>query len=86
MAYDVKSIQEALTILGANPGTIDGKMGPNTQEAIKRFQKSSGISVDGIIGPNSAAKMAQELGEASVRASGLKGYFEGDGGSAADDM
>ncbi len=87
MAYDVKSIQEALTILGANPGAVDGKMGPNTEAAIKRFQQSAGIGVDGIVGPVTAGKLAEKLGEASVRAAGLKGYFEsGGGGGAAGDM
>lgn len=84
--FDVKSIQEALTMCGANPGAIDGAMGPNTEAAIKRFQKKAGVAVDGIVGPNTAAALSKELGEVSVRASGLKGYFAGGGGSAADDM
>ncbi|MCB1147313.1 MAG: peptidoglycan-binding protein [Leptospiraceae bacterium] len=86
MAYDVKSIQEALSILGKNPGSVDGAMGPNTENAIKAFQKSAGVAADGIVGPNTATKMAEALGKASVRAASLKGYFEGGGASAADDM
>ncbi len=86
-SYDVKSIQEGLTICGHSPGAADGKMGPKTEAAIKSFQKGAGVSVDGIVGPNTAAALAKALGEASVRASGLKGYFEsGGGGGAADDM
>ncbi|MBW7857513.1 MAG: peptidoglycan-binding protein [Leptonema sp. (in: Bacteria)] len=84
-AYNVKSIQEALTLLGAYPGAIDGAMGPKTQAGIKQFQQSNGVAVDGIVGPVTAKKLAEKLGEASTRAAGLKGYFESSG-SAADDM
>jgi len=83
-AYDAKSIQEALTILGANPGAIDGKLGPVTETAIKKFQKENGVAVDGIVGPITAGKLAAKLGEASVRASGLKGYFESTGSATSD--
>jgi len=38
----IKKIQTELTELGFYPGYIDGKMGPNTAEAIKAFQKSIG--------------------------------------------
>ncbi len=38
----IKKIQTELTELGFYPGYIDGKMGPNTREAIKAFQKSIG--------------------------------------------
>ncbi len=86
-SYDASSVQEGLSICGHSPGAIDGKMGPNTEKAIKAFQKAAGVSVDGIVGPNTAAALAKTLGEKSVRASGLKGYFEsGGGGGASDDM
>ncbi len=38
----IEKIQTQLTELGFNPGIIDGKMGPDTREAIKAFQKSIG--------------------------------------------
>lgn len=85
--YDVKSVQEGLSICGHSPGAIDGKMGGNTEAALKSFQKKAGVGVDGIVGTNTATALAKALGEASVRASGLKGYFEGGGGGgASDDM
>ena len=86
MDYDIKSIQEALNICGHYSGPVDGVVGPKTTAGIKSFQKAAGVSADGIIGPNSAPKLAEALGKAAVRAGGLKGYFEGSGGSAADDM
>ncbi|WCL49771.1 peptidoglycan-binding domain-containing protein [Leptospira sp. GIMC2001] len=84
--YDVKSVQEALTICGFSPGKIDGKSGPNTESAIKAFQKSAGVKADGIVGPLTAPVLAQKLGEASVKAAGLQGYFTGSGSSAADEI
>ncbi len=84
--YDVTSIQEALTICGFNPGKVDGKMGANTIAAIKAFQKEADISVDGIVGEDTASSLAESLNEASVKASELAGYFSGDGSSADDDM
>lgn len=86
MSYDVKSVQEALYLCGTCPGEVDGAMGPNTESAIKKFQQSAGIGVDGIVGPDTAAALAGKLGEASVRASGLKGYFESDGSSMEDEI
>ncbi len=38
----IKVIQTELSDLGFDPGIIDGKMGPNTANAIKDFQKSIG--------------------------------------------
>ncbi|HBS04211.1 MAG TPA: hypothetical protein DEA96_04545 [Leptospiraceae bacterium] len=83
--FDAKSVQEALRMLG-HPLATDGINGPKTQASIKAFQKDAGVGVDGIVGPKTAAAFAKKLGEVSVRASGLKGYFESGGGSAADDM
>lgn len=84
--YDVTSIQEALTICGYNPGKVDGKMGSNTISAIKAFQKDYDLDVDGIVGEDTAASLAEALNEASVKAAELEGYFSGDGSSADDDM
>jgi len=46
-----KGIQEALKDLRFYDGAIDGKIGPKTQAAIKRFQKEKGLKVDGKVGP-----------------------------------
>ncbi|NLN48878.1 MAG: peptidoglycan-binding protein [Clostridiales bacterium] len=47
---DVKEIQTALKNLGFYDGIIDGLFGPMTEESIKAFQTSIGLSVDGIVG------------------------------------
>ena len=46
-----REIQEALVELGFDPGDVDGKMGPFTQNAIKAFQRAERIRPDGIFGP-----------------------------------
>ncbi len=37
---------------GAKIGAIDGKIGPKTIKALKRYQKALGATPDGIITPN----------------------------------
>jgi peptidoglycan hydrolase-like protein with peptidoglycan-binding domain len=46
----VKAIQKALKNAGYTPGTIDGKMGKQTREAIRAFQKANNLKVDGKVG------------------------------------
>jgi peptidoglycan hydrolase-like protein with peptidoglycan-binding domain len=46
----VKQIQIALTNAGYNPGSIDGRMGKQTREAIKAFQKANNLKEDGKVG------------------------------------
>jgi peptidoglycan hydrolase-like protein with peptidoglycan-binding domain len=36
--------------LGYNVGPIDGVFGPSTENAVKEFQKDSGLVADGIVG------------------------------------
>ena len=48
----VKRLQASLTNLGYNPGPIDGIFGSKTETAVKSFQKSKGLVVDGIVGNN----------------------------------
>jgi len=44
----VRQVQERLQTIGFNPGTIDGSMGPQTQQALRWFQNTKGLrsSVD----------------------------------------
>lgn len=50
-------IQRDLQYLGFYFGVIDGKIGLQTKKAIKSFQKSFELTVDGIFGSNSEKKM-----------------------------
>jgi peptidoglycan hydrolase-like protein with peptidoglycan-binding domain len=45
-----KQIQTALKNAGFYSGTIDGRMGRQTREAIKSFQKANNLKADGRIG------------------------------------
>jgi N-acetylmuramoyl-L-alanine amidase len=48
---DVSALQERLIELGFNCGKVDGVYGGKTEAAVKEFQKSVGIVVDGKCGP-----------------------------------
>lgn len=47
----VTSLQRLLLAAGQAPGPIDGKFGPLTRAAVRRFQQQSGLTPDGVAGP-----------------------------------
>ena len=51
----VREIQQALKDKGFDPGGIDGVWGRKTIAAVKQFQAQQGLSVDGMVGPNTKA-------------------------------
>ena len=53
----VKGIQEQLKQLTLYAGAIDGMFGPNTERAVKAFQTSRSLLVDGIVGPQTNAAL-----------------------------
>ena len=48
---DVATLQSRLIDMGFNPGRVDGIYGATTEAAVKDFQKSVGVKIDGICGP-----------------------------------
>ncbi len=44
------SVQKALKEAGFYTGEMDGKVGPDTREAVRNFQRANGLTPDGIIG------------------------------------
>jgi zinc D-Ala-D-Ala carboxypeptidase len=54
-------VQDALAKLGYNPGKVDGKDGPNTQQALRAFQAHLTIKIDGIVGPQTRQGLTDEL-------------------------
>lgn len=62
----VKKLQGHLNKLGYTDADkkcliLDGIFGASTQEALKKFQKAKGLTVDGIYGPKSYAKMKSAI-------------------------
>jgi len=56
-----RQIQTALQNAGFDIGTIDGKMGPRTQQAIKEFQRTKGLKIDGKVGPQTWTELGKYL-------------------------
>ncbi len=56
-----KQIQKALKKAGFYNGSIDGKIGPQTREAIRKFQKARRLKVDGVVGKSTAVKLSKYL-------------------------
>lgn len=53
----VSQLQQDLTSLGFDTYGVDGIFGPNTYNAVVRFQQSRGLAVDGIVGPKTKAAL-----------------------------
>src|SRR6476469_4373890 len=49
--WDVAALQFLLHERGFAPGGFDGGFGPNTQNAVRRFQSAAHVGVDGVAGP-----------------------------------
>ena len=58
---NVKQIQAALRSAGLNPGSIDGKMGRQTRDAIKSFQRENKLAADGRVGKQTWALLKEYL-------------------------
>jgi peptidoglycan hydrolase-like protein with peptidoglycan-binding domain len=56
-AAGIEALQRQLNSLGCNAGTVDGKLGPNTIQAVRWFQTAAGIAVDGIVGVDTTAAL-----------------------------
>ncbi|NMH60653.1 TIGR02594 family protein [Alteromonas ponticola] len=54
---NTKDIQQALIGRGFYPGPIDGYPGRLTTHAIKQFQQANGLTIDGLVGPKTLAKL-----------------------------
>ena len=61
---DVNNVQEALKQLGYNLSKYgsDGLIGSETTAAIKAFQEAKGLSIDGIVGPNTVKALQDAVG------------------------
>ncbi len=56
----VKGVQKALALLGFDIGTPDGVAGPKTAEAIRTFERTTGMSESGTINPRLLAVLGSQ--------------------------
>ena len=54
----VEELQRALARAGYDPGPADGTYGRQTEAAVVAFQQDNGLSVDGRVGPETAAALS----------------------------
>lgn len=63
---NVKTLQQKLKDLGFLNGKVDGDFGSITQKAVKDFQKSKKLVVDGIVGPKTIEALGIKLTNSSA--------------------
>src|SRR5215218_4766838 len=49
---EVAALQVGLRAQGLFAGTVDGLLGPGTEQAVMRFQRRAGLSPNGVVGPS----------------------------------
>jgi peptidoglycan hydrolase-like protein with peptidoglycan-binding domain len=59
---EVRQMQRQLSILGFKPGPVDGIFGPITEAALKAFQKSRGLTPNGVFAQQSNTKIDRATG------------------------
>ncbi len=61
----VRQIQMKMKELGVYSGSTDGNFGPETEEAVKKFQQSQGLTVDGRAGAKTLEALGITVGDAT---------------------
>lgn len=80
---DVSNLQTALKNAGYNVD-VDGSFGSQTLEAVKQYQKANGLDVDGMVGPQTQAKLFGNTSTPTTTSTGTNtGATTGGAGSAA---
>jgi len=55
--YDVGVLQFLLRRHAVRPGRLDGRFGPRTATAVRRFQRRTGLRPDGVVGAHTAKRL-----------------------------
>jgi peptidoglycan hydrolase-like protein with peptidoglycan-binding domain len=58
-----KALQVALNKAGFPCGKPDGRIGPQTREAVREFQKANGLKGDGVIGLKTLKALLSYVGD-----------------------
>lgn len=84
---DVKALQRALKAAGYDVD-VDGDYGPQTERAVKAFQRDNGLTRDGVAGPNTLAKLADPNHNGNTATDGTNGDTGGgtDSGSIPENL
>ena len=61
----IRTVQQNLVTLGYTPGRVDGQMRSDTQQAIREFERRSGLPVTGRISGPLVAKLSASLQQPS---------------------
>jgi peptidoglycan hydrolase-like protein with peptidoglycan-binding domain len=67
---EVTALQTRLRELGFDPKGVDGNFGPGTKAALIAFQKSKGLTADGIAGPQTMGALQLGAGVAAGASTG----------------
>jgi hypothetical protein len=67
----VSAVEQALGI------TADGYFDEATERAVRNFQAENGLSVDGIVGPETSGALGLSTGGGAATSSGTSGYADG---------
>jgi peptidoglycan hydrolase-like protein with peptidoglycan-binding domain/Flp pilus assembly protein TadD len=57
----VRALQRHLAGAGFSPGPVDGRYGPLTERAVRRFQAARDLRVDGVAGPRTLGQLRRGL-------------------------
>ena len=70
----VKTMQEKLNAMGYNCGTPNGKFGSGTNTAVRDFQSSKGLTIDGKVG-KCIASFYNSSGNVDIYASKIEAAY-----------
>jgi len=72
---DVAELQRALGTLGFDAGRVDGIFGPQTERALRDFQRNAGLTTDGVCGRDVLTGL-EHLGRPPGRSTNVAGVRE----------
>ncbi|GEM_PF-2066330 len=70
---EIQKLQQALKDRGQDPGTVNGVMTPQTQQALRSFQKQQGLNATGTLDAQSRTALGLGLGAGDAPATGGTG-------------